>query len=665
MGAQQSSMRRRAGARRSDGARRAAGVGAGKGAAPEPAVSDRLLRAAAHTAAPRKRPSIPRSDQTLGAEAPATTAREAARQAVAGPREAPPAPEAELPAPEAEPPAPEAELPAPEAELRRLREELLRRDAELRAAREEAAEVGALREALLQRSAELAAARGDAAEARAQLRVAQEELCRVQRCALCAEAGAAEIALRGHPQEREAVPAEPTADVGVGHDSVEEQPSEPEPEEGEAEGGGSPDEEGGQCGNGAWVLAGAEEPGTDYAPGGYLAVTVGDRLRNGRYQVLAKLGWGATATVWVARDTRDDRTVALKVFMSDERVTAAAGHEIDMLTAVGHAHHWSLIPYPPDVLACAEQVLHIIEHFVEPGPHGAHSVMVLPLLGPNLARLFVGRECGIERTVVKAVTKQILRGLVYLHDVMKVAHCDLKPENIMLSTLDPIVLGEMQASLPAGMRPSDADVAAAEALLSGQELHAALARQYAVTVGDMGYARWTSEYYEPGTLGTTLEYRSPEGLLGCQQVGCATDIWAAACIVFEMLTGCFLFDPKVDGVPQGDVYHLQLLMQQLGPPPPCMARGPGVFVNNFFDQDGTFKFDEPEPLDFVARLTQDHGWDRVDAEEFSGFILPMLEYDPARRPRARDLLCHPWLEIPDGGETTESEQWSDGPEESG
>ena len=44
------------------------------------------------------------------------------------------------------------------------------------------------------------------------------------------------------------------------------------------------------------------EPLERYRKGGYHPTHLGDRFKDGRYRILHKLGWGAYATVWLARD---------------------------------------------------------------------------------------------------------------------------------------------------------------------------------------------------------------------------------------------------------------------------------------------------------------------------------------------------------------------------
>lgn len=44
------------------------------------------------------------------------------------------------------------------------------------------------------------------------------------------------------------------------------------------------------------------EPLERYRKGGYHPIHLGDTLKDGRYKILHKLGWGGYATVWLARD---------------------------------------------------------------------------------------------------------------------------------------------------------------------------------------------------------------------------------------------------------------------------------------------------------------------------------------------------------------------------
>lgn len=44
------------------------------------------------------------------------------------------------------------------------------------------------------------------------------------------------------------------------------------------------------------------EPLTRYRKGGYHPTHIGDVLKDGRYKITHKLGWGGYATVWLAKD---------------------------------------------------------------------------------------------------------------------------------------------------------------------------------------------------------------------------------------------------------------------------------------------------------------------------------------------------------------------------
>jgi serine/threonine protein kinase len=62
-----------------------------------------------------------------------------------------------------------------------------------------------------------------------------------------------------------------------------------------------------------------------------------------------------------------------------------------------------------------------------------------------------------------------------------------------------------------------------------------------VKVADLGNACWVYKHFTNDIQ--TRQYRSPEVILG-SKYDTSTDIFSLGCIVFELLTGEFLFDPK-------------------------------------------------------------------------------------------------------------------------
>jgi serine/threonine-protein kinase SRPK3 len=152
-------------------------------------------------------------------------------------------------------------------------------------------------------------------------------------------------------------------------------------------------------------------------------VSVGDVFKEGRYVVLAKLGWGHFSTVWLASDTQAGCAhVALKVQKSASHYTEAAYDEIEILRQVEHGD--------PDHSRCVVRLLDSFEHV---GPHGTHVCMVFERLGDNLLTLIKHYNYrGVPLPVVKAITRQVLTGLDYLHRELHIIHTDLKPENVLL-----------------------------------------------------------------------------------------------------------------------------------------------------------------------------------------------------------------------------------------
>ncbi|KAJ8371316.1 hypothetical protein SKAU_G00113440 [Synaphobranchus kaupii] len=166
-----------------------------------------------------------------------------------------------------------------------------------------------------------------------------------------------------------------------------------------------------------------QEDPSDYCRGGYYPVKIGD-LFNGRYHVVRKLGWGHFSTVWLCWDLQRKRFVALKVVKSAQHYTETALDEIKLLRCVRDSD-----PADPH----RETIVQLIDDFKISGVNGVHVCMVLEVLGHQLLKWIIkSNYMGLPLTCVKAIIRQVLQGLDYLHTKCKIIHTDIKPENILL-----------------------------------------------------------------------------------------------------------------------------------------------------------------------------------------------------------------------------------------
>lgn len=144
--------------------------------------------------------------------------------------------------------------------------------------------------------------------------------------------------------------------------------------------------------------------------------------------MVRKLGWGHFSTVWLSRDTKTDKHVALKVVRSAAHYTETAIDEIKLLNRIVQAK-----PSHPG----RKHVVSLLDSFEHKGPNGVHVCMVFEVLGENLLGLIKKwNHRGIPMPLVKQITKQVLLGLDYLHRECGIIHTDLKPENVLIEIGD-------------------------------------------------------------------------------------------------------------------------------------------------------------------------------------------------------------------------------------
>ncbi|KAI5084457.1 hypothetical protein GOP47_0000626 [Adiantum capillus-veneris] len=159
---------------------------------------------------------------------------------------------------------------------------------------------------------------------------------------------------------------------------------------------------------------------------------------------------------------------------------------------------------------------------------------------------------------------------------------------------------------------------------------------------DLGNACWTYKQFTNDIQ--TRQYRCPEVLLGAKY-STSADMWSFACIVFELATGDFLFDPHSGDDYDRDEDHLALMMELLGRIPKKIALG-GRYSKDFFNRHGDLRHIRRLrywPLDRV--LVEKYEFSQQNAKELSDFLLPLLDFVPEKRPTASQCLLHLWLNV--------------------
>ena len=164
-----------------------------------------------------------------------------------------------------------------------------------------------------------------------------------------------------------------------------------------------------------------------------------------------------------------------------------------------------------------------------------------------------------------------------------------------------------------------------------------------VKICDIGNACWFNYHFS--TIIQTRQYRSPEVLIGVNYNE-TSDIWSLACIVFELVTGDFLFQPEKGETFTKNDDHVAKFMQTLGKMPKNFAKR-GEYYNKFFTKEGKMRrIKEIKFIPLKEILVKKYHFKENEAQALTDFLLPMLEYYPERRASARELLRHPWLTMP-------------------
>uniref|UniRef100_A0AC34RNP4 Protein kinase domain-containing protein n=1 Tax=Panagrolaimus sp. JU765 TaxID=591449 RepID=A0AC34RNP4_9BILA len=175
-------------------------------------------------------------------------------------------------------------------------------------------------------------------------------------------------------------------------------------------------------------------------------------------------------------------------------------------------------------------------------------------------------------------------------------------------------------------------------------------KEVRVKIVDFGNACRTDHHFTEEIQ--TREYRCPEAILG-SEYDTSSDIWSTGCLIFELVTGEYLFYPMASSYDGFDIDddHMAKMIEFLGPIPGKLFRD-GRRYRDIFDRNGKLlRIKKLEPKSIVQLLMEIGNLPGTEAKAMSDFLMPMFAYDIHKRATAKECLESKWLELTDTNES--------------
>jgi serine/threonine protein kinase len=199
-----------------------------------------------------------------------------------------------------------------------------------------------------------------------------------------------------------------------------------------------------------------------------------------KYAIDREIGSGAMSRVYLARDLRHNRAVALKVLRPELSAVLGADRFLREISIAAKLHHPHILP------------------LYDSGDARGLLFFVMPYVEGETLRGRLAREGRLPLDVALQILREVADALTYAHG-QGIVHRDVKPENVLFEAGHAVV--------------SDFGIARAVSVSEHEALTGA------------------------GLILGTPAYMSPEQADGTTAIDARSDVYALGCVLYEMLAG--------------------------------------------------------------------------------------------------------------------------------
>ncbi|XP_042452600.1 shaggy-related protein kinase alpha-like isoform X2 [Zingiber officinale] len=319
-------------------------------------------------------------------------------------------------------------------------------------------------------------------------------------------------------------------------------------------------------------------------PGQVITTTIGGR--DGRpkklmsYKAERIVGTGSFGVVFQAKCLETGEAVAIKKVLQDKRYK---NRELQTMRLLDHPNVVQLKHYFFSTTDNDDLYLNLVLEYIPDAL--SRTLKYYNRMNQHMPLIYV-----------KLYTFQIFHALSYIHQVVRVCHRDIKPQNILVN--------------PHTHQVKLCDFGSAKMLVPGEPNISYICSRY---------------------------YRAPELMFGATEYTTAIDMWSAGCVLAELLIG----QPLLRG--ESGVDQLVEIIKVLGTP-----------------TNEEIKCMNPSYSEFKFPHMKGHPWHKLFAKsvptEAIDLVSMLLQYSPYLRPTALEACAHPFFDelrdsntcLPDG-----------------